>query len=137
MNVDFVGTKPKRAHDTDACYDLYSSISKTLMPFERSLFPSEFKCNVPEGYALLVCSRSGMALNRGLFVLNAPGIVDPHYTGDIGVILCNLDSEPQTVSAGDRIAQIMLVKPEEIEFTRINKLIPYGRATNGYGSSGK
>lgn len=137
MNVSYVGEKPKKAHDTDACYDLYSAISKTLMPFERSLFPSNFKCNVPEDHVMLVCSRSGLALNRGLFVLNAPGVVDPHYTGDVGVILCNMDSEPQTISEGDRIAQVMIVKPEEVNFIRVPKLIPYGRATDGFGSSGK
>lgn len=137
MNVQYVGSRPHKAHETDACYDLTSAISKTLMPFERSLFPTNFKCNVPEGFVLLVCSRSGLALNRGLFVLNAPGIVDPHYTGDIGVILCNMDSEPQTISEGDRIAQVMIVCPEVIEFFRVPKLIPYGRATDGFGSSGK
>ena len=95
--------------------------------------------DLPEGYEIQVRSRSGLAYKQGLFVLNSPGTIDDDYTGEIGVILCNLSGEEQTINPGDRIAQLVLCKLEDkVEWDEREELGKVTeRGAGGYGHTGK
>ena len=80
----------------------------TLQPMERRLFPTGLYIELPEGYEAQIRPRSGLALKRGLTVLNTPGTIDADYRGEVGVILINLSSEPQTIAPGERICQMVI-----------------------------
>ena len=109
-----------------------------LHPLERRLIPTGIFVDIPEGHEIQVRPRSGMALTRGLTVLNTPGTIDEGYTNEIGVILINLSSEVQTILPGEKIAQLVMmevVKANIIEVEEINK--ETDRGLDGYGSSGR
>lgn len=120
--------------------DLKAFISEpiTLKPLERVLIPTGIYLDIPLGYEIQVRPRSGLALKRGLTVLNTPGTVDSNYTGEVGVIIVNLSSENQTIEPGERVAQMVLAKVEDmhlIETDEINKETE--RGSQGYGDSGR
>ncbi len=120
--------------------DLKAFISEptTLKPLERVLIPTGIYLDIPLGYEIQVRPRSGLALKRGLTVLNTPGTVDSNYTGEVGVIIVNLSSENQTIEPGERVAQMVLAKVEDmhlIETNEINKETE--RGSQGYGDSGR
>ena len=110
-----------------------------LKPFERRLIPTGIYVDLPEGYEIQVRSRSGLAYKQGLFVLNSPGTIDDDYTGEIGVILCNLSGEEQIINPGDRIAQLVLCKLEDkVEWDEREELGKVTeRGAGGYGHTGK
>lgn len=126
---------PKFATSGSAGADVYSQEDKTLEPGERYIFGLGFSCAVPEDYALLVCSRSGMSL-RGLIVANQPGIIDSDYREQIGVILWNTTNSPVTIHDGDRIAQLMLVPAYPFCMEIVDELDETSRK-GGFGSTGK
>jgi dUTP pyrophosphatase len=134
MQVKYQGNLPKKNNPTDAGYDLRAIGTTTLEPFQQKLVKTGFNMRMPEGYAGLVCSRSGLALKHGVFVMNAPGIVDCTYTGDVGVIMYNAGENSFNVNDGDRIAQLVFVKIEHPEFTEGS--LEGERGENGFGSSG-
>jgi dUTP pyrophosphatase len=110
--IPIKGITPEKAHEDDAAYDLTAIISWphfTLERFEWATIPTGVFAAIPEGHVGMVCSRSGMASTRGLFVLNAPGIVDPSYRGEIKVVLMNLGTGKAVLKSGDRIAQLLIV----------------------------
>lgn len=132
------GKIPEYAHGIeDACCDLYSAIDYSIKPGETKLIKTDTKVEVPKGMVMLVCSRSGLALKHSVFVLNAPGVVDPGYRGDVGVILHNASWEPFVVNKGDRIAQAMFVETTHVSFLRIDSLSESNRGEGGFGSTGK
>src|SRR5437763_9053254 len=100
---------PERSRAGDAGYDLRTLEGFVLAPGERRLVPTGFAVALPEGVAGLVTPRSGLALKHGVTTLNAPGLIDPNYRGEVGVILHNAGAETFHASAGDRVAQLLLV----------------------------
>ena len=108
-----------------------------LYPGQRELIHTGIFLDIPVGYEVQVRSRSGLALKNGLIVLNEPGTIDSDYTGEVGVILYNASSEPQKVSPGDRIAQLVLAKVEQAEIVRLEEIVKVTeRGSGGYGHTG-
>ncbi len=131
---------PSYAHIGDSGMDIRANIDAEikLHPLERRLIPTGIYVDIPEGYEIQVRPRSGMALTRGLTVLNTPGTIDEGYTNEVGVILINLSSEIQTILPGEKIAQLVMMevtKANIIEVKEINK--ETDRGLDGYGSSGR
>ena len=118
--------------------DLKANISEpiTLGPLQRILIPTDLYMAIPEGYELQICSRSGLALKNGIFCLNAPGVVDADYRGNVGVILANFSDTPFVINPGDRVAQAVLNKFEKIEWDEVTTLNETERGTGGFGHSG-
>lgn len=125
------------AHQGDAGCDLRCVQGFELKPFERALVPTGISVALPEGYVGLVHPRSGLAVKRGITVLNAPGTIDAGYRGEIKVPLINLDPD-ETVhfDAGDRIAQLVIQRYAEARFIKAEVLPGSDRAQNGFGSTG-
>jgi len=130
-------TLPKYAHGTgDACCDLCAEEDIIVPAGKVKLVKTGIKVAIPRGFVLLVCSRSGMALKDSVFVINAPGIVDPDYRGDVGVLLCNIGDKDYHVTAGARIAQALLVQSEHMHFNVVSELSETDRGEGGFGSTG-
>jgi len=110
--------------------------SITLLPLERKLIPTGLFIELPVGYEAQIRPRSGLALKRGLTVLNTPGTIDADYRGEIGVILINLSNEPQTIEPGERICQMVIAKHEQPELVEAELLSETERGTGGFGHSG-
>ena len=108
----------------------------TLQPLERKLFPTGLYIELPVGYEAQIRPRSGLALKRGLTVLNTPGTIDADYRGEIGVILINLSNEPQTIESGERICQMVIAKHEQPELIQVEVLGETERGAGGFGHSG-
>ncbi|MEY2899435.1 MAG: dUTP diphosphatase [Bacteroidota bacterium] len=108
----------------------------TLQPMERRLIPTGLFIELPAGYEAQVRPRSGMALKRGLTLVNTPGTVDADYRGEIGLPVINLSQEPQVIENGDRIAQMVIAKFERIEWIQSEELNTTARGEGGFGSSG-
>ncbi len=108
-----------------------------LAPGERTLVPTGLRVEVPAGYELQVRPRSGLALEHGVTVVNAPGTIDSDYRGEIMVLLVNLGASPFTVGPGDRIAQAVLAPVARAEFVAVESLEGSGRAGGGFGSTGR
>ena len=121
-----------------AGYDLHAKLDKlfVLEPGKRHLFPSGLSMAIPPGFTGLVCPRSGLALRHGVTVLNAPGVIDADYRGDIGVILANLGEQPFTVNPGDRIAQMLFVHALRSVFIPAMGLEQTDRGAGGFGTRG-
>lgn len=119
--------------------DLRASIDSEviLQPMERALIGTGIFLALPEDCEAQIRPRSGMAFKQGLTVLNAPGTVDADYRGEIKVLLINLSSEPQTVQRGDRIAQMVVSRYEQIQFKAVDQLSETMRGSGGYGHTGK
>jgi dUTP pyrophosphatase len=117
--------------------DLCARTDVTLAPGERSLVPTGIAVAIPDGYAGLVTPRSGLAVRHGIGVVNAPGVIDSGYRGEIQVILVNHGQEPVTLSRGDRIAQLVVVAHGAPELTEVDTLPGSERGEGGFGSSGR
>ena len=137
FTLDEGATAPTRAHDTDAGLDLYSSRGCPINPGERRLVSTGVHVAIPPGYVGMICPRSGLAHKHGLTVLNAPGIIDAGYTGEIKVNLHNTDSRPQHVDAGDRIAQLVITPIPDAHLVQVDSLDTTERGENGHGSTGQ
>ena len=109
----------------------------TLGPLERTIIGTGLKMALPEGFEAQVRPRSGLAAKHGLSVLNAPGTIDADYRGEIGVILVNLSNESFTVQPGERIAQLVIAKYEQVRWNLQNTLDTTERGAGGFGSTGK
>ena len=129
---------PKLAHAGDAGLDIYSAIDVVLAPNGgRELVPVGIAISIPLGYAGFVLPRSGLALNHGISLVNTPGLIDSHYRGEIKVVMVNTDqSRPYHVSRGDRIAQLVIQRVEEVTWTEVEKLDDNDRG-GGFGHSGR
>lgn len=125
------------AHAGDAGADLITTEKVTLEPFQRALVPTGVAIALPAGYVALVHPRSGLAVKRGVTVLNAPGTVDAGYRGEIKVPLINLDPEHTVVfEPGDRIAQLVIQRYAQATFVPATVLPGSDRAERGFGSTG-
>lgn len=137
MEVRFDGAPaPQQANYGDAAYDLKAIGDTVMLPGETALIHTGLKLAIPHGYCGMVCSRSGLALKRGVFVMNAPGIIDAPFRGEIGVILHNAGQVAFEVKPGDRIAQLLIVKVEHPQFV-FGVLDDTDRGAGGFGSSGQ
>jgi dUTP pyrophosphatase len=129
---------PARAHDGDAGYDLHAAEPATLGPGERASVGTGIAVAIPDGHAGLVLPRSGLAARHGISVVNAPGLIDAGYRGEVRVLLLNTDRErPFEVTAGDRIAQLLLVRVEGPRLEEATELDETGRGRGGFGSTGR
>lgn len=108
-----------------------------LGPLERKIVPTGLKIALPEGYEAQVRPRSGLAAKHGITVLNSPGTIDADYRGEIGVILVNLSNTEFTIQPGERIAQLVVAKFEQIDWLPTAKLSVTERGEGGFGSTGK
>ena len=111
--------------------------SVTLRPLERAMIPTGLFVELPEGYEMQIRPRSGLAAKHGITVLNSPGTIDADYRGEIKVILVNLSNEPFTIEAGERIAQMVVARHEQIEWESVEVLGTTERGAGGFGSTGK
>ncbi len=128
---------PKYAYDGDAGLDLCAAETLTLKPFERSIVRCGFAMAVPQGYAGLVLPRSGLASKHGITLINAPGLIDSGYRGEVKVPLVNFDSNSSfKISVGDRIAQLVIIKTDRVHVFEVDDLEPSERDEKGFGSSG-
>ena len=109
----------------------------TLGPLERTIIGTGLKMALPEGFEAQIRPRSGLAAKHGLSVLNAPGTIDADYRGEIGVILVNLSNEPFTIQPGERIAQLVIAKYEQVRWNLQDTLDITERGAGGFGSTGK
>lgn len=114
----------------------YLTESVTLMPGERKLIGTGLYIALPEGYEAQIRPRSGLALKKGITVLNAPGTIDADYRGEIKVILYNASNEEFIVSSGERIAQMVIAKHEKANFIEVTSLDETERGDGGFGHSG-
>jgi dUTP pyrophosphatase len=128
---------PTRAYDGDAGLDLHAAHSATLRPGERASVGTGIAVAIPSGHAGLVLPRSGLALRHGIALVNAPGLIDEGYRGELRVLLLNTDRE-QTfeIATGDRIAQLVIVAVAALELVEVPELGASARAARGFGSSG-
>ena len=118
----------------DLLADLPSA--RTLLPGERSLIPTGIAIALPDGYEAQIRPRSGLALKRGVSLVNSPGTIDPDYRGEIGVILVNHGGEPFTVNPGDRIAQMVFARFQRGELLEVVELDETTRGEGGFGHTG-
>lgn len=134
------GSQPLPAYATpqSAGMDLRANIDApvVLQPMERRLIPTGLFIALPEGYEAQVRPRSGLALKRGITVLNSPGTIDADYRGEVGVLLINLSQEAVTIDAGERIAQMVIARHEQAEFLLVEALDETERGAGGYGHTG-
>src|SRR5574344_1671893 len=109
----------------------------TLKPLQRRLIPTGLFIALPEGYEAQVRPRSGLALKHGITVLNTPGTIDADYRGEIGVVLVNLSDTDFTVNPGERIAQMVVARYEQVEWDEVAELDSTDRGEGGFGSTGR
>lgn len=142
MKVEIVNKSkhelPKYATAGSAGMDIRANIEQpiVLKPLERCLVPTGLHIALPEGYEAQIRPRSGLALKKGLTVLNSPGTIDVDFRGEIGVILINLSSEDFTINDGERIAQMVIAHYEQAEWEPVETLNDTERGTGGFGHSG-
>jgi dUTP pyrophosphatase len=136
-NLDAVS--PKYAYPTDSGFDLFSTEEVEIVPFGRKLIPTGLHFDIPDGYEIQVRSKSGLALKQGLMVLNSPGTVDQGYTGEIKVIIFNVNSLPVTIEKGQKIAQAVVspvVCGKWLNMKEVSSITDKDRSDKGFGSTG-
>lgn len=129
---------PSYATEQSAGMDLRANLEErvTLNPLERKLIPTGLYISLPAGFEAQVRPRSGLALKKGITVLNTPGTIDADYRGEICVILVNLSNEPFVVENGERIAQMVVAKHERVEWQEVEVLDETERGAGGFGHTG-
>lgn len=135
--LDPAAKLPVRAHHDDAGYDLHALEPATLEPGERATIRTGIAIELPAGHAGLVVPRSGLAAQHGIAIVNAPGLIDSGYRGELKVLLLNTDATASfAVSAGDRIAQLVIVAVATPQVVEADALAATVRGEGGFGSSG-
>jgi dUTP pyrophosphatase len=135
--IDQRARLPARPHPDDAGLDLYALEGVTLAPGSRAEVHTGLALEIPAGHAGLVLPRSGLAARHGIALVNAPGLIDAGYRGEVRVLLLNTDrTVPFTISPGDRIAQLVIVRVETPEVIEVEALASSARGAAGFGSSG-
>ena len=129
---------PAYATEMSAGMDLRANLEEpvTLQPMERKLIPTGLYISLPVGHEAQIRPRSGLALKHGVTVLNTPGTVDADYRGEVKVLLVNLSDVPFVVNDGERIAQMIVAKYEQVEFVEVEQLDETERGAGGYGHTG-
>lgn len=130
---------PEYQTPLSAGLDIRANISQsiTLSPLERAMVSTGLYVELPEGYEMQIRPRSGLAAKHGITVLNSPGTIDADYRGEIKVILVNLSNTPFTIEPGERIAQMIVVRYEQVEWQAVESLSETERGAGGFGSTGK
>ncbi len=129
---------PRYAHGTDAGLDLFAAVDAVLPPGGRAAVGTGLAIEISPGYAGLICPRSGLAAVHGVTVLNAPGVVDAGYRGEVRVVLANTDtSRTYRLQRGDRIAQLLLIAVEKAVIEVVDELGRSDRGLSGLGDSGR
>lgn len=130
---------PSYATEGSSGMDLRANITEplTLGSLERTLVPTGIFIELPVGHEAQIRPRSGLAVKQGLTCLNTPGTIDADYRGEIKVILVNLSGQPQTIQAGDRIAQMVIQQIEQIQWRETDSLSETVRGAGGFGHTGK
>lgn len=130
---------PEYATALAAGLDLKANISEpiVLKPLQRSLIATGLFIELPAGYEAQIRPRSGLAFKNGITVLNSPGTIDADYRGEVKVLLVNLSNEDFTVNDGERIAQMVVSKHEQIQWQQVTSLEDSARGEGGFGSTGK
>lgn len=129
---------PSRAHPGDAGLDLYAAEGVCLRPGHRASVPTGIAVAIPEGFAGLVLPRSGLAARHGIGLVNAPGLIDSGYRGEVRVLLVNLDPEEACeLRRGERIAQLVLTRVEDVGIREVAELPGSARGEGGFGSTGR
>lgn len=130
---------PKYETIHSAGMDLRANITESikLKPLERALIPTGLFIELPDGFEAQVRPRSGLAYKKGITVLNTPGTIDADYRGEIGVILINLSNEYFSIEDGERIAQMVISKHEQINWKKVKVLNETDRGSGGFGHTGK
>lgn len=130
---------PEYATSLSAGLDLRANLDEPIVlgSLQRVLVPTGLFISLPEGYEAQVRPRSGLAAKKGITVLNSPGTIDADYRGEIKVILVNLSQEPFLVEDGERIAQMVVARHEQIQWERVEVLDETDRGEGGFGSTGK
>lgn len=140
IKVTFNSTNelPKYETPLAAGMDVRANIEQQveLKPMERKLIPTGLFMEIPAGYECQVRPRSGLALKKGLTVLNSPGTIDADYRGEVGVILINLSAENVTIEPGERIAQLVFAQVEQAVWSIADTLTQTERGAGGFGSTG-
>lgn len=131
-----INGKVTKGHDDDAAWDLHATELARMEPGERHIIGTGVKLELEPDEVALVCSRSGLAAKHGIFVLNAPGVIDAGYKGEVQVILQNLGGQTFWVEEGDRIAQLLILKLPQFAQVAERKVIAKVRGTKGLGSTG-
>lgn len=130
---------PRYATEQSAGMDLRANLSDpvTLKPLQRCLVPTGIYMALPQGFEAQIRPRSGLAIKKGIGVLNSPGTIDADYRGEVGVILVNLSSEDFVIEDGERIAQMVIARHEQAEWQEVEVLDETDRGTGGFGHTGK
>lgn len=129
---------PTRAYEHDAGLDLHAACPAWLAPGARAAVGTGIAVEIPAGHAGLVLPRSGLARRHGIALVNAPGLIDAGYRGEITVLLLNTDREESfEIAAGDRIAQLVLTRTQSPEVVEVDALADSVRGATGFGSSGR
>jgi len=132
---------PLPAYSTplSAGMDLRADLAEpvVLKPFERKLIPTGLFIELPEGFEAQIRPRSGLALKKGVTILNSPGTIDADYRGEIGIILVNLSQEDFVIENGERICQMIVARHEKVEWKQAETLEETGRGAGGFGHTGK
>ena len=137
--IDPHATTPKYNYPTDSGFDLHSIVEIVIPPFGRALIPTGLKFDIDEGYELQVRTKSGLAINHGLIVLNSPGTVDCGYTGEVQVIVFNTNQTEFIITKGMKVAQAVLspvVNGRWVQLMEVENVIDKDRGDNGFGSTG-
>tara|TARA_B110000438_G_C15653422_1_gene580582 strand:+ start:99 stop:533 length:435 start_codon:yes stop_codon:yes gene_type:complete len=140
VNIINLSKHPLPAYETagSAGMDIRANLEQviTIEPLARVLIKTGLHIELPNGYEAQIRTRSGMALKKGLSVLNSPGTIDADYRGEIGVILVNISNEIQEINNGDRVAQMVISRIEQPALVEVKELNETKRGAGGFGSTG-
>jgi dUTP pyrophosphatase len=142
ITIDFVSTNEKElnyAYESDSGFDLYSNEEIKIPAFGRALIPTGISVDLPQDYEIQVRSKSGLAINQGLMVLNSPGTVDEGYTGEIKAIIFNTNNHEFVITKGMKVAQAVVARCITGRWVRLNKvdnIEDKDRGSKGFGSTG-
>ncbi|MEM7654902.1 MAG: dUTP diphosphatase [Bacteroidota bacterium] len=130
---------PHYATEASAGVDLYANLTEpvTLESLERAMIPTGIFIELPVGYEAQVRPRSGLAVKHGISLVNTPGTIDADYRGEIHAVLVNLSKDPFTIQAGERIAQMVIAKHEQVAWEEVEVLSETKRGAGGFGHTGR
>jgi len=138
LKKDHPVSLPQYMTEGSSGMDLFASLAEevTLVPGERKLIPAGISVAIPEGFEGQIRPRSGLAVQRGIGIVNGPGTIDADYRGEVGVLLINFGKEPFTIRNGDRIAQMVISPVTRVTLEEVEDLPPTRRQGGGFGHTG-
>jgi dUTP pyrophosphatase len=138
LNKDHPVSLPQYMTEGSSGMDLFASLAQevTLVPGQRKLIPAGISVAIPDGFEGQIRPRSGLAIQKGIGIVNGPGTIDADYRGEVGVLLINFGKEPFTIRNGDRIAQMVISPVYRVTLEEVNDLPPTHRQGGGFGHTG-